>query len=638
MTNPYREPIDEEGGDGVTFLTEGDVHGSDWDDCANIEPEDPWIRLRRESRERKARLLPQLEHDLLEEDDSNNTIRRPSEGDDTEGDDDELDDSHPNSTKWPEVFSNGLEIFSEDFYSLFPWARGIDPYDDNVECAPAEWFLRPSRTRKVLPLDENAETPPAVAFVNSLTSLELDDLPEDKRCCGICGDNYLEGEFEEMPLELPCEHVFGKQCISQWFSSIPRLDDNLRHDNCPLCRKQYITEKKETIDTVGGLAQLLRDANYLLTARGPLRLTHDGRRQWEGVKNYVDEYLQEQEELEQDYKAVRNERHDLFMVAMRTAVTRAAIDSRATHSAEALESVSSRIISVLEALKQRGIVAAFLAHQDNASVNDDGLELSEEDLDAELEAMPYDVNLLMEETYALYFAKKLCDEEADTVFEATPTPLQLVDLLRAEATTPTRQYVTDIRAEMKIFRLQTSNVVERSVECSPTHTWLEVAPWLEPAGTEGTINLSDGLRVPHIIGLPALLEIRKRAYTTHFEECMNGDEGTNSNEIVANDGSTWIRESGSWHRVDEELTSELNEGSKADRSNALACHGPPVEYSRGFQADDEASLGEMHNPMSCSVRGRRCTDTQTRCPNEGAFDTGNFVDRERTRRCHGQRR
>lgn len=210
-----------------------------------------------------------------------------------------LDPDHPMSDNWPEVFSNSREQFSEDFYLLFPWAREVDPFDENIDRVSDEWYLE-NKNPDCLPLDKDAEIPPSIAFLNSLTSLELDDLPEGDDKCLICGDVYHEGQFAEIPLMLPCNHIFGKECLEIWFSGIASLGDMVEHDSCPMCRRKYIFEKPDTIDTIEGLAQLLRDANYLLTAAGPLRLTPERRAQWEEVRTYVNDHIEEELRLRQE--------------------------------------------------------------------------------------------------------------------------------------------------------------------------------------------------------------------------------------------------------------------------------------------------------------------------------------------------
>ena len=139
----------------------------------------------------------------------------------------ELDPDHPNSSLWPEVFSNGRENFSKSFYRQFPWARGFDPFEElpfeqTIQSTRSEQYFMASR--KGLPLDKKAKAPPVLAFVKDLISLELDDLPDDEHNCPICREKYREGEREEMPLVLPCQHVIGKD-VSLFGFFLGLLDD-----------------------------------------------------------------------------------------------------------------------------------------------------------------------------------------------------------------------------------------------------------------------------------------------------------------------------------------------------------------------------------------------------------------------------
>ncbi len=43
--------------------------------------------------------------------------------------------------------------------------------------------------------------------------------------CPICMCAFEEGEYAK---ELPCEHIFHKQCIKTWFEE---------HSTCPICRQ-----------------------------------------------------------------------------------------------------------------------------------------------------------------------------------------------------------------------------------------------------------------------------------------------------------------------------------------------------------------------------------------------------------------
>lgn len=59
----------------------------------------------------------------------------------------------------------------------------------------------------------------------------------------------------------------------------------------------------------------MRDANYLLTAEGPLTLNRKWRRRWEGIKKYVNAYIIEEE------KKLKNARYREFMVALRNEIS-----------------------------------------------------------------------------------------------------------------------------------------------------------------------------------------------------------------------------------------------------------------------------------------------------------------------------
>ena len=228
----------------------------------------------------------------------------------TDTDMNELDPDHPYSDAWPEVFCNGREEFKEQFYRLFPWAEGFDPFDDTVENIEADdpfGYIRGYRRRPLemaqpnrselplnkyggAPLDHGAEAPEVIAYVNTLISLELDDLPDDEQKWPIGIQRYRCAPNEEMPLMLTCpgEHVVGKGCLLEWLSSIPSVKDDFSHNTCPICRAQPITEVRQPLDTVDGVQQLLRDANFILTAQGPLTLNRKWRLQWERVKKYVE--------------------------------------------------------------------------------------------------------------------------------------------------------------------------------------------------------------------------------------------------------------------------------------------------------------------------------------------------------------
>lgn len=246
------------------------------------------------------------------------------------------------------------DVFPEEFYEIFPWACGIDPFDETQTVwRPAEWYLENRNRISAEPLDETAEIPPAIAFVKGLVSLELDDLDEEDQSCPVCMQKYREGEEDEMPLEFPCGHAVGKDCLLTWLTAAAEEGAFAHGGSCPQCRTRYVREKRQRLDTDEGLRQLLGDANYLLTAAGPLRLTTEGREQWEGVKDYVNGHLAEGKER------VRQVR-ERFMMIMKLEVFRNPIFESVAATPKDLDALRGQIIAELEDLERRRIIAEYL--------------------------------------------------------------------------------------------------------------------------------------------------------------------------------------------------------------------------------------------------------------------------------------
>lgn len=265
------------------------------------------------------------------------------------------------------------EVLHEGFYGIFPWARGINPFDETETVwRPAEWYLENRNRNRIStePLDETAEVPPAIAFVNGLISLEMDDLDDGDQTCAICLQRYREGESSEMPVELPCKHVVGRECLLTWFTD---PGDNVAHEHggsCPVCRKNYIQEKRERPDTDEGLRQLLRDATYLLTGVGPLRLTTEGREQWESVKAYVNSHLQEEAERKRQVQ-------ERFMMLMRQNIYREPVLETIVANPEELKALHAQLIGELEDLERRGIISEYLEENSFTAEADLVVEISE---------------------------------------------------------------------------------------------------------------------------------------------------------------------------------------------------------------------------------------------------------------------
>jgi hypothetical protein len=89
------------------------------------------------------------------------------------------------------------------------------------------------------------EIPGQVHWPVLCTPINVMHLPKDKRECGICFESYVskddEDREEEEPVELPCEHVWGKRCIEKHFEA--------GSVSCPLCQRnldpdQYLIDSE----------------------------------------------------------------------------------------------------------------------------------------------------------------------------------------------------------------------------------------------------------------------------------------------------------------------------------------------------------------------------------------------------------
>ena len=306
------------------------------------------------------------------------------------------------------------EVFDDEFYDIFPWASGVDPFDESrTEWEPAEWYVENEiELGNGLPPDQNAEVPPAIAFIDSLISLELDDLEKGDNTCAICLQPYREGESQEIPLQLPCGHIFGKECLLSWLSDIG--DDGAHAACCPMCRKECISEKRKHIGTYEGLKQLLRDTNYLLTGMRGLSLTQEGRDDWEDVMAYVNEYLAEIDDL-------KRERLQLFMTKVRQGLR----DFPVTVVPETVNAIGRDVVALrtttsqlLDELEQRGIITTYL---DMLDVDTDEGE-DAETLARLTDTIPGPLLNYMDEVYAEQYNVMPDDEvfpEADTDGEET---------------------------------------------------------------------------------------------------------------------------------------------------------------------------------------------------------------------------
>ena len=288
-----------------------------------------------------------------------------------------------------------------------------------TEWEPAEWYVKNRiKLGNGLEPDPNTEVPPAIAFVNGLISLEPDDLRKGDNSCAICLQPYREGEFQEMPLQLPCGHTFGKDCLLSWLSDIG--NDGVHTACCLMCRKVCISEKRKHIGTYEGLKQLLRDTNYLLTGMRGLSLTREGRDEWEDVMAYVNEYLAEIEEA-------KRQRLECFMVNLRKGLRNfPLIVAPASVNAIGRDVVALRktVSQLLDELEQKGIIATYLNATDEGS---DEAETAKRN--AQLaDNIPGALRNYMDEVYALQYNLGTDDSAADTGDEETTDDEEMVDV------------------------------------------------------------------------------------------------------------------------------------------------------------------------------------------------------------------
>ena len=107
--------------------------------------------------------------------------------------------------------------------------------------------------------------PAPIAFLQSLPSVDLAELPEDSRDCGICaqpmapldsltGDvvKDLNDDVNEGAKRLPCSHILGFKCLAHWFNPLERSNNN----TCPYCRAVCFQKFKRKDTLEGAQARL----------------------------------------------------------------------------------------------------------------------------------------------------------------------------------------------------------------------------------------------------------------------------------------------------------------------------------------------------------------------------------------------
>jgi len=75
----------------------------------------------------------------------------------------------------------------------------------------------------------------AFEFLKTLPKISTNDLPADSKTCIICTDEYntapSPSKPAEHPVQLPCLHIIGANCIAKWLTE--------RSNSCPYCRREF---------------------------------------------------------------------------------------------------------------------------------------------------------------------------------------------------------------------------------------------------------------------------------------------------------------------------------------------------------------------------------------------------------------
>ena len=72
-----------------------------------------------------------------------------------------------------------------------------------------------------------------------IQSLKAPDVVHSDCNCGVCQDEIEDTQKDDL-LELPCKHIYHKDCILPWFD---------KSNTCPICRKDF--DSKEVSSTTG---------------------------------------------------------------------------------------------------------------------------------------------------------------------------------------------------------------------------------------------------------------------------------------------------------------------------------------------------------------------------------------------------
>lgn len=103
-----------------------------------------------------------------------------------------------------------------------------------------DYFIGPGLEQLIQQLAENDPnrygTPPAAkTAIASLPDVKIEQvqLSSDEAQCAVCKESF---EMGEMVKQLPCKHIFHKDCILPWLQL---------HNSCPVCRYELPTDDQD---------------------------------------------------------------------------------------------------------------------------------------------------------------------------------------------------------------------------------------------------------------------------------------------------------------------------------------------------------------------------------------------------------
>ena len=118
--------------------------------------------------------------------------------------------------------------------------------------------------------------PAPIAFLESLPSVDLAELTEDSRDCGICtqsmaplgscNDNMVKDvndDVIEEAIRLPCSHVIGSKCLARWLHPLEPANNN----TCPYCRAVCFPAY-QPVCTLEGIQARLDALDWCIHVRG----------------------------------------------------------------------------------------------------------------------------------------------------------------------------------------------------------------------------------------------------------------------------------------------------------------------------------------------------------------------------------